>query len=188
MRLIVVRHGQTEENRKGIVQGNKSGDLSELGKRQVKNVATQLKNEQIDAIYSSDLQRCVDTVKPIYHYHQAVPLQFTSALREVNIGKLEGLHIFLPLFLVKRVVKLAMVFNIKAPGGESWKKTRVRVGVFLNQVYSLHANDTVLLVTHGFTTQAIISLLSNSQEKKLSGESVPNCVVYRLAMIETIVL
>jgi len=56
-RLIFVRHGETEENKAKIVQGQKHGKLSEEGLEQAKKVAERLKDEKIDFIYSSDLDR-----------------------------------------------------------------------------------------------------------------------------------
>ena len=66
MYLILLRHAETEENRNGIVQGQHPGRVSELGKSQIETVVNKLKNETIDAIYSSDLKRCTDTAEPYY--------------------------------------------------------------------------------------------------------------------------
>jgi len=61
MKLIIVRHGETEENKKGIVMGHLPGKLSQEGINQIKKVALRLKDEKIDFIYSSDLTRASDT-------------------------------------------------------------------------------------------------------------------------------
>ena len=63
MRLILTRHGQTEENVKRILQGHMPGKLTPLGIEQAKKLASRLKDENIDAIYSSDLARTTDTTK-----------------------------------------------------------------------------------------------------------------------------
>ena len=65
MKLIIARHGETEENKKGILQGHLPGKLTELGIEQSKKLALRLKNEKIDAIYSSDLARASNTAKEI---------------------------------------------------------------------------------------------------------------------------
>ena len=66
MKLILTRHGETVDNIKGILQGQNPGKLSENGIQQAKQLALRLKNENIDAIYSSDLARAADTAKEIY--------------------------------------------------------------------------------------------------------------------------
>ena len=189
MHLIVVRHGETEENRKGIVQGQKKGSLSSLGKQQVHDTALLLKNDQLDAIYSSDLQRSVDTVIPITQYHKNAPLYYSTELREISIGKYDALPLRFPPRLANRGLRIAMFLNIKTPGGESWKSLRYRVGTFLNEIYAKHPNDTVLLVSHGITMRAIRSLLSDPrEEKKLRKQDVPNCVVWRMEMEREVVI
>jgi len=72
MNIIIVRHGETIENRNGIIQGQRQGHLSKKGIAQAKSLALSLKNENIAAIYSSDLKRCKDTTKYITLYHPKI--------------------------------------------------------------------------------------------------------------------
>jgi broad specificity phosphatase PhoE len=183
MNLIIVRHGQTEENLKGIVQGNNRGTLSEFGKKQVKDVAKELSIEHIDEIYSSDLKRCADTVVPIAEYHKKVPLVFSDQLREITIGSAGKLGLRFPVRFANFGLNLAILLHIKIPGGESWKDLRNRVSSFLNEIYGKYPNETVLLVTHGITMRAIRSLLTDPITlKKTHKDDVPNCVVWKMQM------
>ena len=59
--LILSRHGETEENKLRIMQGQMPGHLSELGKQQAEQLADLLEGEEIDVIVSSDLARSYDT-------------------------------------------------------------------------------------------------------------------------------
>ncbi|GBE19836.1 glucosyl-3-phosphoglycerate phosphatase [archaeon BMS3Abin17] len=70
MKLILVRHGETEENKRREIMGQKQGTLSSLGIEQAKKVAQRLKDEKIDYIFSSDLARASDTAKEIHKFHQ----------------------------------------------------------------------------------------------------------------------
>ena len=63
MRLLITRHGETEENVNGVIQGHLPGKLSKLGLEQIKKIANRLKDEKIDYIYSSDLDRSSETAK-----------------------------------------------------------------------------------------------------------------------------
>ena len=58
MKIIIVRHGETVGNNLGITQGQNHGKLSKLGLKQVEKLANYLKNEKIDSVYCSDLNRC----------------------------------------------------------------------------------------------------------------------------------
>ncbi|MFW5852855.1 MAG: histidine phosphatase family protein, partial [Nanoarchaeota archaeon] len=90
MKLIIVRHGETFENISGICQGQSDGTLSDKGKLQAKKVAERLKDEKIDALYSSDLQRTVDTANEILRYHPKIELKKDKLLRERYFGEFEG--------------------------------------------------------------------------------------------------
>src|SRR3989344_5231524 len=90
MRLILTRHGETIENKMGIIQGHLPGKLSKLGKEQAKKLAKRLKNEKIDFIYSSDLARAADTAKEIAKFHPIIPVEFVEDLRERYLGSFQG--------------------------------------------------------------------------------------------------
>ncbi len=51
MRLILVRHAQTEENVRGVYQGHTHGVLTKLGREQARKLGQRLKSEKIDTIY-----------------------------------------------------------------------------------------------------------------------------------------
>ena len=68
MRIILTRHGETEENKKGIMQGHMPGNLSVEGINQAKKLGLRLKDENVSAVYSSDLKRAVDTTNIILSF------------------------------------------------------------------------------------------------------------------------
>ena len=90
MRLIITRHGETEENKAGIMQGHLHGTLSELGMEQAEKLAERLRNEKIDLIISSDLARAHDTAKIIAGFHPDVDLVLDERLRERFLGEFQG--------------------------------------------------------------------------------------------------
>ena len=63
--LILSRHGETEENKLHIMQGQLPGHLSELGKQQAKALAETLDKEELDVIVCSDLARSYDTAMAV---------------------------------------------------------------------------------------------------------------------------
>ena len=73
MRLIIVRHGESEWNRIHRYQGQLDAPLSDLGLRQAEALAERLKNETIDYIYSSQLQRAALTAQAISRQNAGLP-------------------------------------------------------------------------------------------------------------------
>lgn len=184
MNLIIIRHGETDENRRGLVHGDPKGALNELGKKQAQEAAIKLKDEDVAAIYSSDYERCAETAKLLHVYHLNVPLRFTSDLREMGGGKMNRVRI--PPKYALRGIKLLKFLHLKAPGGESWKELSNRVGRFLNQINEEYPNRTVILVTHGITMQAIRELVKGSKIGKFKLREVPNCTIWKMNMKNSI--
>jgi probable phosphoglycerate mutase len=146
MKLFLVRHGQTVENEKGLVQGHLPGALSEKGKKQAKKLALRLKGKKIDAIYSSDLARALDTAKEIANYHK-VKVRTAKELRERDMGKLVG-------------KKMARVDLARMPEHvETRKSMRLRAKKFLEKVYKKHPKGNVLFVGHAGINKALMTVI-----------------------------
>jgi len=93
VRVILVRHGETEWNRLHQIQGSNSDtSLNKTGRQQVESLALRLKKELIQAIYSSPLERALDTARAIARYHR-LEINPEPDLREFDLGELEGTKI-----------------------------------------------------------------------------------------------
>lgn len=91
MKLYLVRHGQTNANAQGIVQGWLDTELNENGIAQAIEVAEHF-HASIDAIYSSDLKRAVRTAQEFRKHLPNVPYFEDARLRERNFGDAAGTH------------------------------------------------------------------------------------------------
>ncbi len=89
-KLYLVRHGQSAGNAQGRFGGHGPTPLSSLGVRQAEITANMLAREAVTAIYSSDLERALQTARPLSEL-TGVPITPTTAFRERNVGVLEGL-------------------------------------------------------------------------------------------------
>ena len=89
-KLFLIRHGQSAGNAEGRFGGHGPTPLSELGHRQARVTAKVLSKEGISAIYSSDLDRAVQTAECLAELIN-VPVKTTKAFRERHVGVLEGL-------------------------------------------------------------------------------------------------
>ncbi|KAI9065381.1 phosphoglycerate mutase-like protein [Trametes sanguinea] len=89
-KVYIVRHGETEENRRGVMQGQLDTPLNAAGVRQAALAADALADVPFGAAYSSDLQRASKTAEIILERHPGVQLQTTEALRERYMGDWQG--------------------------------------------------------------------------------------------------
>jgi broad specificity phosphatase PhoE len=146
MKLIIVRHGETEDNAKKIIQGQNPGKLSALGKEQAKKVASRLKNEKIDFIYCSDLGRAKETLVPIVESHQNIPTIYEPMLRERKFGVFDGKT----MKDYKQAKDAANDRKWRPENGENFYDVKRRIRKFLKHLLKNHSgNDTILIITHG---------------------------------------
>ena len=96
--LILSRHGETEENKLHIMQGQLPGHLSELGKQQAESLAEMLDKEELDVIVCSDLARSYDTAMAVARRKGLQPVA-TPLLREMDWGEYRYQQKLRPLFL-----------------------------------------------------------------------------------------
>ncbi len=162
MRLIIVRHGETVENKLDIVQGWSAAKLNELGIKQSKALAHCLKKEKIDIIYSSDLKRCKQSLRPLLQFVNLTP-HYSKDLRERAKGTFfEGKE--------RRILK---EWENQNPGkilkgGETWADVGLRVSNFLKKNIPLWSGKNVLLMTHGGTMQVLLNLLFGKNNKHIT--------------------
>ena len=89
MKLIIIRHGETVENKAGITHGHTHGKLNELGIKQVSKLADYLKTEKVDLVYCSDLGRCKESLASLLKFIKVRP-EYTKLLRERGRGVFDG--------------------------------------------------------------------------------------------------
>jgi len=178
MRLILVRHGETEENRRDILQGQIPGKLSKKGKSQAKKLSKRLSKEHFDIIYCSDLKRTKDTCKEIKKYHPTTPVKYVKELRERSFGALEGKkHTEIEEYLKCHNVTFS---EFKPKGGETGLQKNRRVIKFLDKTLKRHPDKTILWVTHGgvkFSVLNNIFKLEGDHKKALTSEHTAVSVI-----------
>ena len=90
--IYLVRHGETVDNARQIMQGQTQGELNEKGREQARQVAERLALEAIDAVVASDLHRAIQTAEIIAAPH-GLPVVTTPLLRERDWGSFTGCYI-----------------------------------------------------------------------------------------------
>jgi broad specificity phosphatase PhoE len=134
-RLLLVRHGETDWNADGRLQGQTDRRLSDFGRTQARQLADELAEEKFDAIYSSDLARARETAE-IVGERLGLLVALDSDLREKDWGTWEGLT----------AVERDRVEFI----GESTEAHQERILGALHRISERHPDGSrVLVVTHG---------------------------------------
>jgi len=158
-RLLLVRHGKTEWNESGRYQGISDISLSEEGLRQAEALGQRLAGEKIDAVYSSDLKRAVQTARTIASGRD-LEMALCKELQEMNFGEFEGLTFA---EIERRHPDndwwTARDADMELPGGESISQLAARVSQFAESLSRYKEGETVLVVAHGGTIRALICLL-----------------------------
>lgn len=184
MNLILVRHGETEENVARIVQGQMPGKLSASGVLQSKELALALKGEHFDAVFCSDLQRCIDTAAEIMQFHKNTQITYTKALREINFGSLQGQYSKDIAWHFTDNIDGTLVFG----GGESNMQLAARVISFVNSLLPKYSNKKLLFVTHGGPMRAIQASSGNKHFGELYRTIVPNAEPMTFSIVEELSL
>jgi probable phosphoglycerate mutase len=180
MRVVVVRHGETDWNLNGRMQGHAPVPLNETGRRQADRVGRYLAREYaFDRVVSSDLLRTRQTAEAIREYVDA-PVTFDRAWRERDLGVYQGLsygdiHERFPEFALGEA---AMEAAAETPeSGESLLDVRERVLDGWNAVLG-GDEETVLVVTHGGPIYLLLGHVKDLDVKAaLLEHSQSNCGV-----------
>ena len=151
VRVLFVRHGQTESNVEHRYMGQIDSPLTAVGLSQVNALAKRVAASHVNTIYSSDLERAVRTAEDISK-SCGLTVTHDQRLRERHAGLLQG-----ELAAVARV-KHAHVFAelekmgpkyVFPGGGESGLQIEERIAEFLDMTRTKHPGETVVAVTHG---------------------------------------
>lgn len=157
LKLILIRHCETDWNREGKFFGKKDIPLNALGIEQSRLLAKQLKEENITAIYSSALSRAAKTAKLIAGFH-SLEVKQLAGFNEIDFGEWEGLTFneIESAFKTQSATYLKNPASFRFPKGETLQELNTRVLKALDTVLSSHSDETVLIVAHSGTNRAII--------------------------------
>ncbi len=156
--IILIRHGDNDLLAKGKLYGRKPGvHLNEHGLAQAKALAAALKSEKLSAVYSSPLDRALETAQPIAKLHK---LEVTGrwGLEESDIGKWQDKS-FKRLARTKAWQDLQIrPSRFRFPGGESMQGQQARLIVEIEEILAMHKpKDTILCVSHADPIKLIIA-------------------------------
>ncbi|HEV7424436.1 MAG TPA: histidine phosphatase family protein [Candidatus Paceibacterota bacterium] len=150
MKLYIVRHGQTDENLRGIMLGTKMDvPLSDTGKNQARDI---ILDQDFDVIFSSPMKRTLQTAEIINQTLQK-PLIVTGDLMERDKGVLEGktqqeIMEYTHGALNEAILSKKLKFDFSPYGGDSIEAVESRIKSFVTEVLKHYRNKKILVVTH----------------------------------------
>lgn len=155
MKLIIVRHGATDFNLKGIIQGQMDTDLNDQGRLQASELGLALADEPIHAIYSSDLKRSRQTTAAILQHHQHLSAIYSEFLRERHFGDLQN-------NTIQNLKEVLASFagedeQFTPKGGESLLVFHARVDRFWQMIKKEKPAGTYIVSAHGGVTKSLIT-------------------------------
>ncbi|MBR4085706.1 MAG: histidine phosphatase family protein [Lachnospiraceae bacterium] len=183
MKLYLIRHGVTEQNKKRCLQGRSDIELNEDGRELARKTAEGLKNVNFDFIFTSPLKRAFETAE-IIRGERNIPLIPREELLEISFGTYEGLcfgqeHYNIPDTDFMNFFHKPQEYTTP-PEGESFEQVIARTGVFLQELKASpqYQDKTILLSTHGCALKAILANITKVSIADFWGEGVhKNCAV-----------
>ena len=176
-RILLARHGETEWNRVGRWQGQADPPLNDTGRQQAKALAVQLEDDEIAAVYSSDLRRARETAG-IVAQRLGLPVTEEWALREIDVGSWSG--------LTRDEVRerypdgfARWLAGEIGHDGETREELTERVVGAVERIAAEHPEGTILVVTHGGAIRAIRRHASGDP-----GDSIENCGTSSLELVD----
>lgn len=149
-KIILVRHGESLGNARCILLGHTDMDLSELGYRQAEATANALKDERIDAVYSSDLLRAFNTAAPNAGL-RSLTVHKSKRLREIYLGEWEGKSVADILEKHRDMYEndwLGGYGTFRFPGGESTVEAGERLYAEVVRIAKENQGKTILVASH----------------------------------------
>ncbi len=182
-RILLVRHGSTAYNESDILQGHIDNPLSPKGRDEVERLAARLRDEPIDAFFSSPLRRAQETATIINRCH-GKELTIVPEFSEIDLGDWEGLNYG----LVRE--KYADVHrrwisdpDFPVPGGESFSAVCARARTGLDSAL-VNGQRTILIAGHASVNRAILANLLGITPAQARVFRTGNAGLSRLLLME----
>jgi broad specificity phosphatase PhoE len=160
VQVVFETHSTSEDNEQGFATGWLGGRLSAVGREQARLLGERRRNDALDIVVASDLNRAVETAR-IAFAESRIPVRLDWRLRECNYGALNGK----PRSEVDAERRLRV--DEPFPGGESWRAAVDRVTTLLGELAEHRQGQRVLLIGHVATRWALDHLVHGQPLEEL---------------------
>jgi probable phosphomutase (TIGR03848 family) len=155
--FLLIRHGSNDLIESNILAGRSKGvHLNDQGRQQAENLAGYLAHLPLAAVYSSPLERTMETAEPIARRHNRT-VQVLPAVNEVEFGSWTGLS-----FEALANDPQWKAFNLsrsstRIPSGEIGLEVQLRMIVALEKLRRIHPREIIALVSHGDPIRSVVA-------------------------------
>jgi broad specificity phosphatase PhoE len=155
--IWLVRHGQTDWNLEGRLQGQLDVPLNDTGLEQARLLAESMRGKVFDALFSSDLLRARQTAEIISSVI-GLPITFDRRLREISQGEVEGMLFSDVILKFENALadRSRNPVDSRLPGGESVAELASRFKDCMDDIVCLKVKKPVLVVAHGLAIATIL--------------------------------
>lgn len=171
--ILLLRHGLTDANARGVIQGHQPTPLNSLGFQQAQCLARRLAQRRppLELLVSSDLLRAAQTAKIVGEACR-LPVRYDMAWRERYFGEWEGTT------AAQREIWKAASGDVHPPGAESADAFASRIHHALTALPSRHPDFTLIgVVTHGGPCRTVLKMLADGRLPLAEGQSPPELVM-----------
>ena len=180
LRIYLARHGETEWNADRRLQGRTDVPLNSTGRQQAAKLAERLKGIRLDAVYSSTLNRSVETATIA---RNGAPLNKLPGLNERNHGKFEGTKVDGSDPTAEQEWRRRRRDpEDELDGGESLNQFYERVRTALGVIRSEHSSGAILIVGHSLTNQMILRAIFGLTMQKATSIRQSNDELYLIEL------
>ena len=181
MVFIILRHGQSIWNKCNILAGWNNIPLTQSGKNEAHESGILLKKYKFDYIFTSDLERTIETSEIIQkELNQNICVKSSSSLKERNYGILSGKskEDLENLFGKEQVKKWRRSYWARPPEGENLNDVKNRVGFYYDKNIKplIEDNKNVLMISHSNSIRAFFVHLGLKDENNIEEFELDNCV------------
>ena len=178
MKFYIIRHGQTNWNKEGRIQGKTDIELNEEGIKQAEEAKRILKDYPIDMIVSSTLKRARKTAE-IINEAKNVPIIFKEELEERGFGEFEGkTQQEFQDEIWNSEILANYSLNKEYKGVETIRSLCDRVWGLIEELKKEYVDKNILLVTHGGVTRAINGYFNGANENGILEDlNLHNCEI-----------
>jgi broad specificity phosphatase PhoE len=164
-RLILVRHGETDKNIKGVLHSRSDDSiLSDLGRQQISVTARRLKREGIDFIYSSKETRALESSRLIAEV-LGKGLRPMDGLEERDWGVFEG-RSWSEVKSVLDPLDSEQRYEYVPENGESWKDFETRTNKVIKEIIDANQRKRIVIVTHGGVIRVLLPQLLHAPKEE----------------------
>ena len=161
--LYLVRHGETEHNRRNIIQGGGvDSELNAAGRAQAEALAQRLRSVSFDALYASTLQRARQTADILARPHEPLSRTHLHDLSEMDWGVFEGEPPSEERDALMKALKSKWrdgAYDRAVEGGESIRDVQERAQRAIRHILTREVGRTVLVVTHGRYLRVLLATI-----------------------------